>query len=156
MRRRRRLDLDPQAASLEPDGLEALRERGAIGRLQEQDGVHEVDPAGAGGDRPPSGDGGRVESLALDITDLAPFGRQPLTGANHPQAGRHERHRLCPRERPHAHRDRGDAVDGEQPSEPARPELGRPAAPEMERGDERWTLGEPGLDRVRRPGPGDP
>ena len=64
-----------QAASLESHGLEALRKRGAIGSLEEQDGVHEVDPAGAGGDRPPGGDGGRVEPLALDITDFAPFGR---------------------------------------------------------------------------------
>ena len=52
-----------------------------------------------------------LESLALDITDLAPFGRQTLTRANHPQAGCHEGHRLCPRERPHAHRDRGHAVE---------------------------------------------
>ena len=131
------VDLDAEAPSLEPDRLEPLGQRGSIGRLEEQDRVDEVDPPGAGGDRPAGGDRGRVEPLALDIGDLASLGGQPLARPDDPQARRHERHRLGAVQRTDAHRCRREAVDGEQAGEPARPDLGRPAAPEMERRDER-------------------
>ena len=109
------------------------RQRRGVGRVDEQHGVGEVDPSAAGLGRAPRGHRRLPHPLALDVDELAPLGRDPIGRPNLAQARGHERHGLGARQRAHAHRDRGDAIDRQEPGQPARLDLGRPAATRCER-----------------------
>ncbi len=122
----------------------------AVGRLEEQHGVDEVDPPGAGVDVPPCPRGHLRHSLALDVGELAALGGQPFGRPDLAEAHRHERHRLGARERADPHRDRHETRRREESAEPTRRHLGRPTPRERQPRDEATAGGEPGTEPVRR------
>src|SRR6202035_3252809 len=102
----RDLELEPETTAFEAERLDSLAQGRRLGRVDEQDGVDEIDPTATRLDR--SAGGGRrvTDPLAFDISELAPLGCDAIRRPHLAESDGHERHRFAACQRPDAHRDR--------------------------------------------------